>query len=168
MKVGKINYFLLFLTPLFHISNSSFGVLKTKNKNAFFEPGNCHFSTKTIDLFLQYNFVGRILGPRGLTAKQLEQETGCKIMVRGKGSMRDKKKVSDFIGRSSETCEITIFRAVLTHFKKTRRNKIAADPTGSTSTKSYTYSLLSRIPRTGPRLNSNAPLPKSKNSSFQR
>ena len=39
-----------------------------------------------------YNFVGRILGPRGLTAKQLEQETGCKIMVRGKGSMRDKKK----------------------------------------------------------------------------
>ncbi|KAK0178678.1 hypothetical protein PV327_007547 [Microctonus hyperodae] len=27
-----------------------------------------------------------------MTAKQLEQETGCKIMVRGKGSMRDKKK----------------------------------------------------------------------------
>lgn len=43
--------------------------------------------------FLQYNFVGRILGPRGMTAKQLEQETGCKIMVRGRGSMRDKKKV---------------------------------------------------------------------------
>jgi hypothetical protein len=42
---------------------------------------------------LQFNFVGRILGPRGMTAKQLEQETGCKIMVRGRGSMRDKKKV---------------------------------------------------------------------------
>ncbi|XP_043400247.1 protein quaking isoform X3 [Chelonia mydas] len=41
-----------------------------------------------------FNFVGRILGPRGLTAKQLEAETGCKIMVRGKGSMRDKKKRS--------------------------------------------------------------------------
>nr|XP_032623634.1 protein quaking isoform X5 [Chelonoidis abingdonii] len=41
-----------------------------------------------------FNFVGRILGPRGLTAKQLEAETGCKIMVRGKGSMRDKKKIS--------------------------------------------------------------------------
>lgn len=40
----------------------------------------------------EYNFVGRILGPRGLTAKQLEQETQCKIMVRGRGSMRDKKK----------------------------------------------------------------------------
>lgn len=45
---------------------------------------------------LQFNFVGRILGPRGLTAKQLEAETGCKIMVRGKGSMRDKKKVSTY------------------------------------------------------------------------
>lgn len=42
----------------------------------------------------EYNFVGRILGPRGMTAKQLEQETGCKIMIRGRGSMRDKKKVS--------------------------------------------------------------------------
>ena len=44
-------------------------------------------------LLFQFNFVGRILGPRGMTAKQLETETGCKIMVRGKGSMRDKKKV---------------------------------------------------------------------------
>uniref|UniRef100_A0AC35TN99 KH domain-containing protein n=1 Tax=Rhabditophanes sp. KR3021 TaxID=114890 RepID=A0AC35TN99_9BILA len=40
----------------------------------------------------EYNFVGRILGPRGMTAKQLEQETSCKVMIRGKGSMRDKKK----------------------------------------------------------------------------
>lgn len=47
-----------------------------------------------LSLYPQYNFVGRILGPRGLTAKQLEAETGCKIMVRGKSSMRDKKKVS--------------------------------------------------------------------------
>eukprot|EP00106_Octopus_bimaculoides_P023882 XP_014791324.1 PREDICTED: protein quaking-B-like isoform X7 [Octopus bimaculoides] len=39
-----------------------------------------------------FNFVGRILGPRGMTAKELEQYTGCKIMVRGKGSMRDKVK----------------------------------------------------------------------------
>ncbi|VDM44423.1 unnamed protein product [Toxocara canis] len=37
-----------------------------------------------------YNFVGRLLGPRGMTAKQLEHETGCKIMVRGRGSMRDR------------------------------------------------------------------------------
>lgn len=42
----------------------------------------------------EYNFVGRILGPRGMTAKQLELETGCKIKIRGRGSMRDKKRVS--------------------------------------------------------------------------
>uniref|UniRef100_A0A0K0EYG7 Protein quaking (inferred by orthology to a human protein) n=1 Tax=Strongyloides venezuelensis TaxID=75913 RepID=A0A0K0EYG7_STRVS len=42
--------------------------------------------------FPDCNFVGRILGPRGMTTKQLEQETGCRIMVRGKGSVRDKKK----------------------------------------------------------------------------
>uniref|UniRef100_A0A8R1IS12 KH_dom_type_1 domain-containing protein n=1 Tax=Caenorhabditis japonica TaxID=281687 RepID=A0A8R1IS12_CAEJA len=29
----------------------------------------------------KYNFVGRILGPRGMTVKQLERETGCKIFV---------------------------------------------------------------------------------------
>lgn len=46
----------------------------------------------------EYNFVGRILGPRGMTAKQLELETGCKIMIRGRGSMRDKKKVSTTAG----------------------------------------------------------------------
>ena len=49
-----------------------------------------HFSSF---VYLQFNFVGRILGPRGMYAKQLEKETGCKIMVRGKGSIRDKKKV---------------------------------------------------------------------------
>ncbi|XP_068183512.1 protein quaking-B-like isoform X2 [Antennarius striatus] len=46
-----------------------------------------------------FNFVGRILGPRGLTAKQLEAETGCKIMVRGRGSMRDRKKEDQNRGR---------------------------------------------------------------------
>lgn len=48
-----------------------------------------------------FNFVGRILGPRGMTAKQLEQETGCKIMVRGKGSMRDKKKEEQNRGKAN-------------------------------------------------------------------
>lgn len=32
----------------------------------------------------QYNFVGRILGPRGTTAKQLEASTGCKVTVLGR------------------------------------------------------------------------------------
>jgi len=46
-----------------------------------------------------YNFVGRILGPRGMTAKQLEKKTGCRIMIRGKSSVRDDAK--DFPSRVS-------------------------------------------------------------------
>jgi len=40
----------------------------------------------------EYNFVGRLLGPRGATLKQLERETGCKIMIRGRGSIRKDKE----------------------------------------------------------------------------
>lgn len=39
----------------------------------------------------KFNFVGRIIGPRGLTLRQVEQETGGKLLVRGRGSMKDKK-----------------------------------------------------------------------------
>uniref|UniRef100_A0A0K0E8M8 KH domain-containing protein n=1 Tax=Strongyloides stercoralis TaxID=6248 RepID=A0A0K0E8M8_STRER len=79
----------------------------------------CNFSSNKIDLpepegnvqvvqekiyvpykeYPDFNFVGRILGPRGMTAKQLELETECKIMVRGKGSMRDKKKEEAMKGK---------------------------------------------------------------------
>ncbi len=59
-----------------------------------------------------------------MTAKQLEADTGCKIMVRGRGSMRDKQKVRqsienirllikdlDFLGRSkSRQSELGTFR----------------------------------------------------------
>ncbi|CAF4175921.1 unnamed protein product, partial [Rotaria magnacalcarata] len=48
-----------------------------------------------------FNFVGRILGPRGMTAKQLEADTGCKIMVRGRGSMRDKQKEDQNRGKAN-------------------------------------------------------------------
>lgn len=44
-------------------------------------------------LFFQFNFVGKILGPQGNTIKRLQEETGAKISVLGKGSMRDKAKV---------------------------------------------------------------------------
>jgi hypothetical protein len=34
------------------------------------------------------NFIGLIIGPRGNTQKRLEGETGCKIAIRGKGSVK--------------------------------------------------------------------------------
>jgi rRNA processing protein Krr1/Pno1 len=68
------------------------GSMRDKKKVRRARTEQCY--SRALFLLLQFNFVGRILGPRGLTTKQLESETGCKIMVRGKGSMRDKKKVS--------------------------------------------------------------------------
>ena len=45
--------------------------------------------------WLQFNFVGKLLGPKGNTLKRLQEETGCKMAILGKGSMRDKSKVCD-------------------------------------------------------------------------
>lgn len=36
-----------------------------------------------VETYPTYNFIGRIIGPRGMTAKQLEKDTGCRIMIRG-------------------------------------------------------------------------------------
>ncbi|KAG8581940.1 hypothetical protein GDO81_007856, partial [Engystomops pustulosus] len=39
-----------------------------------------------------FNFVGKLLGPRGNSLKRLQEETGAKMSILGKGSMRDKAK----------------------------------------------------------------------------
>eukprot|EP00828_Plagiopyla_frontata_P014605 TRINITY_DN1910_c0_g1_i2.p1 TRINITY_DN1910_c0_g1~~TRINITY_DN1910_c0_g1_i2.p1 ORF type:complete len:496 (+),score=81.54 TRINITY_DN1910_c0_g1_i2:284-1771(+) len=36
-----------------------------------------------------FNFTGLIIGPKGSNQKRLEEETGCKILVRGKGSQKE-------------------------------------------------------------------------------
>ncbi|CAJ0575244.1 unnamed protein product, partial [Mesorhabditis spiculigera] len=38
------------------------------------------------------NFIGRILGPRGLSVRQLEAETGCSVIIRGEGSVKDPER----------------------------------------------------------------------------
>uniref|UniRef100_A0A2K6FK80 KH domain-containing, RNA-binding, signal transduction-associated protein 2 n=1 Tax=Propithecus coquereli TaxID=379532 RepID=A0A2K6FK80_PROCO len=43
-------------------------------------------------LLAEFNFVGKLLGPRGNSLKRLQEETGAKMSILGKGSMRDKAK----------------------------------------------------------------------------
>ena len=53
------------------------------------------FNTKLFFHF-QFNFVGKLLGPKGNSMKRLQEETMTKMAVLGRGSMRDKQKVSQF------------------------------------------------------------------------
>uniref|UniRef100_A0A8C4QSM4 KH domain containing, RNA binding, signal transduction associated 2 n=1 Tax=Eptatretus burgeri TaxID=7764 RepID=A0A8C4QSM4_EPTBU len=41
---------------------------------------------------MQFNFVGKLLGPQGNSLKRLQAETGTKMSILGKGCMRDKTK----------------------------------------------------------------------------
>ncbi|KAH9684986.1 KH domain-containing protein [Citrus sinensis] len=40
----------------------------------------------------QFNFVGRILGPRGNSLKRVEAMTECRVFIRGRGSVKDSIK----------------------------------------------------------------------------
>nr|AKI85306.1 KH domain-containing RNA-binding signal transduction-associated protein [Cerebratulus lacteus] len=42
--------------------------------------------------FPKFNFVGKLLGPKGHTLKRLQDETKTKMAILGRGSMRDKQK----------------------------------------------------------------------------
>ncbi|XP_059055618.1 KH domain-containing, RNA-binding, signal transduction-associated protein 2-like isoform X2 [Achroia grisella] len=44
----------------------------------------------------KFNFVGKLLGPKGNTMKQMQDETMCKMAVLGRGSMRDRQKEEEF------------------------------------------------------------------------
>ena len=35
------------------------------------------------------NYIGMLIGPKGLYQKRLEEESGCKILIRGKGSQKE-------------------------------------------------------------------------------
>ncbi|GMJ16019.1 hypothetical protein like AT5G56140 [Hibiscus trionum] len=42
-----------------------------------------------IDSYPNYNFVGRLLGPRGNSLKRVEANTDCRVLIRGRGSIKD-------------------------------------------------------------------------------
>ncbi|CAA6660233.1 unnamed protein product [Spirodela intermedia] len=45
-----------------------------------------------VDKFPNYNFVGRLLGPRGNSLKRVEATTQCRVYIRGRGSVKDSVK----------------------------------------------------------------------------
>ncbi|XP_050252189.1 KH domain-containing protein At1g09660/At1g09670-like isoform X2 [Quercus robur] len=45
-----------------------------------------------VDKYPSYNFVGRILGPRGNSLKRVEAMTECRVYIRGSGSVKDAVK----------------------------------------------------------------------------
>ncbi|KAK4254461.1 hypothetical protein QN277_009843 [Acacia crassicarpa] len=45
-----------------------------------------------VDKYPNYNFVGRILGPRGNSLKRVEAMTECRVYIRGCGSVKDSIK----------------------------------------------------------------------------
>ncbi|VVC98977.1 unnamed protein product [Leptidea sinapis] len=42
----------------------------------------------------KFNFVGKLLGPKGNSLKRLQEDTMCKMAVLGRGSMKDRQKKS--------------------------------------------------------------------------
>ncbi|XP_014833898.1 PREDICTED: KH domain-containing, RNA-binding, signal transduction-associated protein 2 isoform X1 [Poecilia mexicana] len=55
-----------------------------------------------VQQYPKFNFVGKLLGPRGNSMKRLQEETGVKMSILGKGSMRDKEKEEE-LRKSGET-----------------------------------------------------------------
>ncbi|KAK6945501.1 STAR protein, homodimerization region, partial [Dillenia turbinata] len=45
-----------------------------------------------VDKYPNYNFVGRLLGPRGNSLKRVEATTHCRVYIRGQGSIKDAAK----------------------------------------------------------------------------
>lgn len=54
-----------------------------------------------VDKYPDYNFIGLIIGPRGNTQKRMEKETGCKIAIRGKGSVKEGRGKRDGQGQGA-------------------------------------------------------------------
>ncbi|XP_028399409.1 KH domain-containing, RNA-binding, signal transduction-associated protein 2-like [Dendronephthya gigantea] len=50
-----------------------------------------------IKKYPKFNFVGRLLGPKGHTFKRLQNLTGCKMSILGRGSMRDREKEQELL-----------------------------------------------------------------------
>ncbi|XP_047342600.1 KH domain-containing protein At5g56140-like isoform X2 [Impatiens glandulifera] len=53
-----------------------------------------------VDQYPNYNFVGRLLGPRGNSIKRVEASTDCRVLIRGRGSIKDPVKEEMMRGKA--------------------------------------------------------------------
>ena len=62
---------------------------------AYRPPPDFRPSKKKVKLYIpqrqfpSFNFIGMIIGPRGATQRKLQAETGCRVVIRGKGSVKE-------------------------------------------------------------------------------
>ena len=52
--------------------------------------------------FPEINFIGQLIGPRGNTLKGMEQDSGAKISIRGRGSVKEGKARTDAASNSAQ------------------------------------------------------------------
>lgn len=52
--------------------------------------------------FPEINFFGLLVGPRGNSLKKMEKDSGAKISIRGKGSVKEGKSRPDAFAEDSE------------------------------------------------------------------
>ncbi|CAB3403028.1 unnamed protein product [Caenorhabditis bovis] len=98
-------------SPVFRLRDS--GDIRTPSPRAYIPPKSPPANSSTLDekyeatakVFFpeedekNSNLVGRIIGPRGMTIRQLEKDFNCSLFIRGKGCMRDDDKEKKLRGR---------------------------------------------------------------------
>ncbi|KAI0547071.1 hypothetical protein F4679DRAFT_598034 [Xylaria curta] len=50
--------------------------------------------------FPEINFIGRLLGPRGRSLAEMNTQSGAKIVIRGKGSVKEKRGKGSVIAKA--------------------------------------------------------------------
>ncbi|KAK6133064.1 hypothetical protein DH2020_033219 [Rehmannia glutinosa] len=53
-----------------------------------------------VEQYPNFNFVGRLLGPRGNSLKRVEAATDCRVLIRGRGSVKDPARLKWCVLRS--------------------------------------------------------------------
>ncbi|RLN05360.1 KH domain-containing protein [Panicum miliaceum] len=82
------------------IPSEGAGMFHPPSRNWLSPQGNSGFIVKKamrmdipVDKYPNFNFVGRLLGPRGNSLKRVEANTDCRVLIRGRGSIKDASKL---------------------------------------------------------------------------